>query len=145
MYTATVLVQVVSFVPASSGGTIKALMGPPTDTSPGAPTGVFSGTGKKIVVTVPAGYTGSVQLTLQLPDPNYCLLGVAGASANGGVGRTEFPSVVIFRDSYGSQLTVVDECLPEFDNATFSYDILIQQVTTGQFGYIDPDEENVPS
>jgi len=52
------------------------------------------------VVTAPNGYLGSVQLTYQLPDPKYVLLGLAFKGPNGGVGRLEFRGVAINRDVY---------------------------------------------
>lgn len=147
MYTATVFLSVEKFVPMigifGESPLIVALISPPRDTSAlPAPVPVFSGDGQTIVVTVPKGYLGSVQLTYQLPDPKYVMLGSAFKGPNGGVGRIEFRDVVIERDVYGSQLMVTDACMNVCNNIEFTYVILVQEVATGNIGLIDPGIEN---
>ncbi len=146
MYTATVLLSIEKFVPMSTGEfavstSIVATINPPTDTSPPPKTTVpvFSGDGQSITITVPNGYKGSVQLTYQLPDPRYVMLGLAFKGPDGGVGRLEFRDVVVYRDPYGSELTVTDSCMQEFSGVTFAYVILVQEVATAAIGLIDPD------
>jgi hypothetical protein len=148
MYTATVLLAVNRFVPmqgvTGESSSIAATVFPPKDTSPPSPQSaeVFSGNGESIVVTTPKGYAGSVQLTYQLPDPRYVLLGIAFKNPNGGVGRVEFRSVGISRDIYGSQMTVIDSCVNPLDGVDYTYVILVQEVVSGNIGLIDPDWEN---
>jgi hypothetical protein len=147
MYTANVLLGIQKFVSMTGifgqSPTIVATIAPPRDTSalpPAKP--VFSGNGETIVVTVPSGYLGSVQLTYQLPDPKYVLLGLAFKGPNGGVGRLEFRSVAINRDVYGSQLTVTDACVNQCVGIEYTYVILVQEVASGNIGLIDPGIEN---
>jgi hypothetical protein len=151
MYTATVLLVIREFVPMTGvygqSPSCLALISPPKDTSAEPePTGeVFSGDGESITITVPKGYAGSVQLTYQLPNPRYVLLGLAFKGAKGGVGQLEFRSVSIQRDTFGSQLTVTDSCLNKFNDVNYDYVILVQEVATANIGLIDPDvqtEEN---
>ena len=147
MYTSTVLLAVEEFVPMTGVfGQSPALMAnisPPRDTSAlPAPQPVFTGDGETIIVTVPNKYAGTVEITYQLPDPRYVLLGLAFKGANGGVGRVEFRSVSIKRDVYGSQMTVADACLDRYNGVEFTYVILVQEVATGNIGLIDPGIEN---
>lgn len=146
MYTATVLIEIETFVPMSAGlfaegDTIKAHINPPKDTSPPPypATPVFSGDGQSITITLPDKYKGSVQLTYQLPNPKYVLLGAAFKNPNGGVGREEFRDVGVERDIYGSQMVVTDECIEECNGVTFAYVILVQEVESAAIGIIDPD------
>lgn len=150
MYTATVAIAVNQFVPMNGvigqSPSIDATISPPRDTSPDAPTGVFSGDGETIVVSLPKGYEGSVQLTFQLPNPSYVLLGVAffptPTPKGMSVGQREFRTVVINRDPSGSQMTVTDSCLKALGGINFEYVILVQDVASGGVGLIDPDIEN---
>ncbi len=147
MYTANVLLTIETFVPMTGvigqSPSIVAIIAPPKDTSAlPAPAPVFNGDGQSIVITVPKGYLGSVQLTYQLPDAKYVLLGVAFRGPNGGVGRVEFRGVGIERDLYSSQLTVTDSCVNLCNGIDFTYVILVQEVATGSIGLIDPDIEN---
>lgn len=147
MYTATVVITITEFVPMSgvcgNSPSISANIAPPTDTSPPPypDTPVFSGDGESIQVNIPEGYQGSVQITYQLPDPGFVLLGLAFYSPRGGAGRSEFRTVAINRDSSGSQLTVTDACNPAANQVDFDYVILVQEVGTGNIGLIDPDIE----
>ena len=147
MYTATVLLTIEKFIPMSGiygqGQSIVATISPPTDTSPPPypDDEVFSGDGESIQVTIPANYPGSVQLTFQLPDPRYVLLGVSFRGPNGGAGRMEFRTVTINRDPFCSQMTVTDACANKFDQVDFDYVILVQEVATANIGLIDPDIE----
>lgn len=147
MYTATVLLEIREFIPMTGdfgkSPSIIAYISPPKDTSPPPQplTPVFSGDGESITITVPKGYPGSVQLTYQLPSPKYLLLGLAFKAENGSVGELEFRTVTINRDSFGSQLTVTDSCLNTFNDVTYAYVILVQEVATGNIGLIDPDVE----
>lgn len=147
MYSATVLLTINNFVPMTGiygqSPSIDATIAPPKDVSPPpypSPP-VFSGDGQSIKITVPKGYTGSVQLIYQLPDPRYMLLGVAFKAPNGDVGEMEFRDVSINRDAYGSQMTVTDSCVSECDHVTYSYVILVQEVATANIGLIDPEIE----
>ena len=145
MYTATVQVSITTFNPIGSGN-IVATLSPPTDTSPGAPTGVFSGTGEQLMIVTPDGYTGGVQVTFQLPDPSYVFVGITARpnQASTGAARLEFCTITINRAPDGSQLTVTDACLPQFFGVDFEYLLVVQQLSTNQIGTIDPDEENEP-
>lgn len=145
MYTATVQVVINTFNPIGSGN-IVATLSAPIDTSPGAPTGVFSGTGEQLMVVTPQGYTGGVQVTFQLPDPNYVLVGISARpnQASSGAARQEFCTITVNRSPAGSQVTVTDACLPEYYGVDFEYLLVVQQLSTNQLGTIDPDEENEP-
>jgi len=148
MYTATTQITIQSFVStngATSGGPcIQATISPPVNTSPQPPgqsKPVFTGDGESIVVTVPKDYTGSTQLTYQLFDSNYVLLGIAFQNPQGGAGRTEFNRLDIDRDTTSSQIIVTDACDPDFAGIDYSYVVLVQQVSTGLIGIIDPSIE----
>lgn len=149
MYTATTVLTINKFVPmvgvVGQSPTIDATIAPPTNTSvppPNQDTPVFTGDGESITVTVPANYTGSVELTYQLPDPRYVLLGLAFKNARGGAGRLEFRTILINRDPTGSQLTVTDACIPALNGIDFHYVILVEEVATGNIGLIDPGIDN---
>lgn len=157
MYTATVLINIQpnGFTPmfgvVSESKTIDAVLGAPQDTSPPSPQpAIFSGgSGESIQITVPTGYQGSVQLTYQLPDNRYTLVGIAFTQATPAPSqqltesssRLEFPQVIIQRDLTGSQMIVTDECLDQYNNIVFDYVILVQEVESGNIGLIDPDVE----
>lgn len=152
MYTATVQITINQFAPISyaRGTTIDATLSAPKNTSATGSGGskVFSGNGQSITVKVPKGYTGAVQITFQLPDPNNVLVGIAvgptttptGAS----YGRREFRTVTINRDASGSQMTITDACVPSLSQVDYTYVILVQNVSgpnAGKIGIIDPDIE----
>lgn len=104
------------------------------------PPEAFSFDGTTLIIKLPAGTP--VELNYQLPDPDYALLGVAFNPVDGGVGRKEFPSIAIERDLVGSEMTVLDASLAEDENVDYFYVILVQQVSTGDIGVIDPDIES---
>ncbi|MCX6953211.1 MAG: hypothetical protein NTV51_13750 [Verrucomicrobia bacterium] len=145
MYTATVLLQIKKFTHMSGvygkGRYIKAVINPPTDTSPPPypKVPVFSGDGQSITISIPSTYWGGVSLTFQLPDPAYVLLGVAFKSDGGSVAQAEFPALSTSRDANGSQLTMLDACDDDGEEVFLDYLILVQQVSTGNIGAIDPD------
>jgi hypothetical protein len=150
MYSATVLLTINSLVPMNGvwgqSPSIQATIGVPKDISPGPePFPIFStrtaGSGQSIIITIPTGYTGRVQLVYQLPDPAYVLLGVAFQGPQGDAGQMEFRDIELVRDSYGSQLTVTDSCDPDFDGEDYAYVILVQEISSGNIGLIDPDVE----
>ena len=60
------------------------------------------------------------------------------------VGRREFRTITVNRGAAESQIVVTDACIPEFGGITFDYLILVQQVSDGQIGAIDPDWDNEP-
>lgn len=147
MFTATVLLKIKKFHPMSGvygkGKYISAVINPPQDTSPPPPLvpPVFSGDGQSITISIPATYWGGVALTFQLPDPKYVLLGVAFKSNEGSVSQTEFPALSTSRDANGSQMTMLDSCDTTQDEVFLDYLILVQQVSTGNIGAIDPEIE----
>lgn len=149
MYTATVLLSIQGFVPTSGiygqGPFIDATVNPPTDTSPPPkpPYEVFTGDGQSITITISSTYVGAVALTFQLPSPDYVIIGLAFKSVGGQVGQAEFPAMTIYRDPSGSQLTLIDSCDAQDDKLDFNYSILIQEVSSGNIGVIDPDIETV--
>ena len=150
MYTATVQITINQFAPISGQGpNIAATLAPPNNTSPTPPPPgppVFSVNGDLITICVAQSYVGAVQLTFQLPDPNYVLLGIAvdptGTPSGTSVGRQQFRTITVNRDPTGSQLTVTDACLGDFNTIDFEYVILVQQVATGAIGIIDPGIDN---
>lgn len=145
MYTATVQLTIQQFVPMngilSESPSIDALISPPVDTSPQPQTDVFSGDGESIIITVPPAYTGKVGLTYQLPDSRYVLLGLSFRSSQGGAARLQFPGIEIERDPTGGQITVICSCDPAGCNVDYPYVILVQEVSSGNIGLIDPDIE----
>jgi hypothetical protein len=148
MYSATVLVRIKKFVVLTSGvfgqsDAITAKIGTPKDTSPPPhpKPPVFSRKKDTIYIKIPKGYTGSVQLTYQLPDPRYVMLGSAYKGTDGSVGRVEFRNVALERDLTGSELTVTDVASPRFNRVRFDYLILVQEVSSGNIGVIDPGVE----
>lgn len=141
LYAATVNLAVMVFNPIGSPFPIQAQIDPPVPIPP-TPNNIFSGDGDTIVVTLPNGVSGSVQLNYTLSDPKYVLLGIAFAPALGGVGRTEFPSIQIARTIKGSSMSVTDTCQTDFNEINFNYIILVQEVATGSIGVIDPEIES---
>ncbi|MBI2510426.1 MAG: hypothetical protein HYV96_00475 [Opitutae bacterium] len=145
MYTATVQLTINQFVPMNGtiaeSPSIDATIAAPINTSPQPQTPVFSGDGEQIVITVPAGYDGSVCLTYQLPSSDYVLIGFSFVNPNGGAGRLQFPGVEVERDPTGGQATVICSCDPDYYNIDYSYVILVQEVATGNIGLIDPEIE----
>jgi hypothetical protein len=150
MYTATVQVTINSFAPISkSGPSIDATLSLPTNTSAPGSGGskVFpkaQQTPQKITVCPPPTYVGAVQLTFQLADPAYVLVGIAviPEESQGSAGRQQFRTVSINRDPSGSQMVVTDACLPLYNNVNFTYVMLVQQISSGLIGKIDPDIDN---
>ena len=149
MYTATTQITIAEFVPMTgvitTSPSIRATLSPPINTSPqpeNQDVPVFTGDGESITVTVPKGYTGSTQLTYQLFDSRYVLLGLAFLNPSGGAGRIQFNCVDIDRDTTSTQITVTDACNPALAGIEYKYVILVQEVGTGQIGLIDPDIEN---
>lgn len=147
MYTATVSISINSFQPINAGY-VQATFSPPNNTSAPGSGGskVFSGANGKVIVSLPKGYTGAVQIAFQLPDSNYVLSGIAvnPTAVKGGTsyGRQQLRSVVINRDDSGSQMIVTDGCMPQFSGVDYDFLILVQSVsgsTGGQVGAIDPD------
>jgi len=107
----------------------------------GEPTGIFTGDGEYIVVTVPESNPGTVVLNFTLDDSagQYTLLGLAfKPSSDDGVGINEFPSISLSRSEGKSLLAVTDDYLNSDDDITFDYLILIQHTATGNIGAIDP-------
>lgn len=148
MYTATTQITITEFVPITqfpaNGNCTKATISPPVNTSPQPPnqkTPVFTGDGQSITITVPKGYQGATQLTYQLFDPQYVLLGIAFSGPLGGAAREEFNQLDIYRDTTSSQIIVTDTCDPQCTGVEYQYLILIQEATTGAIGMIDPDIE----
>lgn len=99
--------------------------------------------GTNITVEPPAGVP--VQLEFRLLDPNHILLGVAFAtdSTIAPAGQTTFPDIDIQRMvspegvPAGSRMIVIDNpqgTTPQI----FNYVILVQSVTSGEIGIIDP-------
>jgi len=145
MYTATVQITINQFVPMNGvitqSPSIDATLSAPVNTSPQPQTKVFSGDEKQIVITVPAGYDGSVAITYQLPSTDYVLIGFSFVNPEGGAGRLQFPGIEIDRDPTGGQATVICSCNSDYYNIDYSYVILVQEVATGNIGLIDPDIE----
>jgi len=146
MYTATTQITIVKFVPVvefpTNGACTEATISPPVNTSPQPPdqkTPVFTGDGQSITITVPADYHGATQLTYQLFDPRYVLLGIAFKGPVAGCGREEFNQLDIYRDETSSQIIVTDTCDREFSGVEYQYIILIQDSETGAIGIIDPE------
>jgi hypothetical protein len=150
MYTATVQITINKFAPITkSGPSIDASLSLPTNTSAPGSGGskVFpkaKQSPQKIVVCPPPGYVGAVQITFQLANAAYVLVGMAVIPelSHGSAGRLQFRSVSISRDCYGSQMTVTDACLKEFANIPFTYVILVQEISSGAIGLIDPEVDN---
>ena len=142
-YSATINITKIVFTPMSGnvGSTpcteaTLTLMPLPT----GEPTGIFTGDGEYIVVTVPESNPGTVVLNFTLDDSagQYTLLGLAFLASDDGVGINEFPTISLSRSEGKSLLAVTDDYLKTDDDITFDYLILIQHTATGNIGAIDP-------
>jgi hypothetical protein len=136
--TATITLAQIQFQPWSSGNYSTARFALVQEV-PGV-----SLQGETIVVTVPPDQP--VNLTFQVPDPAYVLLGIAFNPGQRGasLGRQEFPLVTIQRTAASNEMTVTDKSMALFYNVDFAYVILVQQVGTGLIGVIDPDIINEP-
>ena len=130
MTTATITITINKFRALGSVFPISATMAMPA--TPGA---TFDG--ESITITAP----GPAQLTFSLPSNQYVLLGVsfvANTPYNGGtdLGRGEFPLVTITRsNTAGSNLTVDDQ---NYNELPYDYVLLVQSVSDGSIGLIDP-------
>ncbi len=148
MYTAAIQLAITQFNPIAPGGPcVSATFNPPVVTSPPGDFSVTAPGPSSLIVSVPSTYVGAVQLTFQLPDPTFILLGIAvnptrKPEGDLSLGRQEFRTVVVNRDPSGSQMTVTDACLANFVNLDFTYVILVQRVSDGAVGMIDPDIDN---
>ena len=140
-YTATILISGIQFVPMS--GNVQstpcteadlALQPPPKSQSPG----IFTMEGEVILVSVPEGFSGQVVLNFTLPDARYTLLGLAFLPSADGVGIDEFPAVSLSRNEGASNLAVTDDYLKADDDILFDFLILVQDVSSGDIGAIDP-------
>jgi len=142
MYSAQIEITINEFTPTNgvigSGSSITATLSDPLNISPDPVPGMFGGTGQNLVVTVPPTYGGEVKLNLLLNDPLYILIGVAFTLSDGRLGRTEFPVIANNRSSGQSLLTITDSCDATESQINFNYGIVVQQVSTGQVGIIDP-------
>lgn len=142
MYSAIIEITINEFTPTNgvigSGSSVSATLSAPVNTSPDPVPGMFQGTGQNLLVSVPQTYDGQVQLNLKLNSPHYILIGVAFTPADGRLGRTEFPVIANNRNSGQSLLTITDSCNAEQNQINFNYGIVVQQVSTGQVGIIDP-------
>lgn len=153
MYTATIPIAPITpnqFLPYTpTGKNMSATFGAPNNTSATPGSSITAPTANSLLVAVPPTYEGSVQITFQLPQSDYVLLGISvnpSKTAKGkvSIGREEFRTITVNRDSSSSQLTVTDACIRKFGGMDFSYLILVQQVSDGQIGAIDPDWETEP-
>lgn len=142
MYSALIEITINEFAPTNgiigSGSSVAATLSAPVNTSPNPVAGTFDGTGQNLTVNVSPRYDGQVQLNLQLNNPHYILIGVAFTPTSGRLGRTEFPVIANNRSSNQSLLTITDSCDPTENHVNFNYGIVVQQVSTGQIGIIDP-------
>jgi hypothetical protein len=142
MYSAQINITITQFTPTDgiigSGNSVAATLSEPVNTSPNPVPGTFTGSGQNLTVNVSPQYDGQVQLNLNLSSPHYILIGVAFTPSSGRLGRTEFPVIANNRSSHQSLLTITDICDPAESNILFNYGIVVQQVSTGQIGIIDP-------
>ncbi|MDP2138774.1 MAG: hypothetical protein Q8J74_13070 [Candidatus Didemnitutus sp.] len=135
---ATLVLSSITFQPWSPGNYCTAQM------ALAAPVSGFSLHGETLTVSTAAGV--ATTLVFQLPDPGYVLLGVAFNPDLAGTpkGRQEFPLVAISRALPMSQLTLTDAGLGLFNGQAFNYVIIIQQISSGAIGLIDPVIINEP-
>jgi hypothetical protein len=149
MYIANVVVTINTFVAANynkgQSPSCLATLSPPQDISPQPVPGTFTQKGNRIIVSVPPGYQGGVQLIYQLADKNYVLLGAMFRGPNGGAGRLEFNTITLQRWPTSSQMTVTDACLVADYKKVYDYTLIIQDVLSGNIGIIDPEEETDPT
>jgi hypothetical protein len=148
MYVAKVVVTITTFVPANYNNgqspSCIATLSPPQDISPQPVAGTFTQQGNRIVVAVPPGYQDGVQLIYQLADQNHVLLGAMFRGPNGSAGRLEFNTITLQRSPTSSQMTVTDACLVVDYKKVYDYTLIIQEVSSGNIGIIDPEEETDP-
>lgn len=139
-YSALINITITDFQPAHGGigNSITAQLSPPQDISESPQPNMFQGDGQNLTVVVPDGFTGQVQLNLNLDDPKFILIGVAFTPSSGRLGRTEFPVIANNRCSHKSLLTITDICDPNESPINFNYGIVVQDVATGAIGIIDP-------
>lgn len=142
MYSAKIEITINQFTPTNgiigSGNSVAATLSAPVNISSDPVPGTFTGDGQNLTVNVPPNYDGQVQLNLQLNSPHYILIGVAFTPTSGRLGRTQFPVIANNRSSAQSLLTITDSCDPAESQFNFNYGIIVQQVSTGQIGIIDP-------
>lgn len=140
-YTATITITGIAFTPLSgpiasppyTGAELTLLPSPPDQ-----PPGIFTGDGESIVVAAPADFTGSIVIQFTLDDPNHTLLGLVFLPSDNHTGVSEFPSISLSRSQGKSVLSVTDDYLKADDDITFDYRILVQRLSTGDIGAIDP-------
>ncbi len=99
--------------------------------------------GKNLKISFPQSQPAPVVLTFALNDPDHVLLGIVFAANQPGkvsAGRSQFPTINISRNSNGqSSMVVTDNCLQQDVNVRFNYLILVQSLSKGEVGIIDPD------
>lgn len=99
--------------------------------------------GKNVKITFPPGPPQPVVLTFALNDPDHVLLGIVFAANQAGkisAGRSQFPTIDITRNSNGqSTMVVTDNCLQQDVGVRFNYLVLVQSLSKGEIGIIDPD------
>lgn len=120
------------------GPCTRAFISKPVDTSPEPIDGMFTGNGETIMVNLPDGFVGQVQINYQLLDPNFDLIGVAFMPARNDIERREFRTIAVNFSPTGSLVTVNDSCKKAANSIAFTYGILVQETASGLIGVIDP-------
>lgn len=109
-----------------------------------------------IRITEPPGENFPMTLVFELVAEEYLLIGIAFSRKDAGPredgqGQEEFPSITVesrMTNIFGQPkrpyraLTVVDKRRPENIGKRFEYALLVQRISTGEMGVIDPDIEN---
>jgi hypothetical protein len=99
-----------------------------------------------LVITAPEE-TPKVFIYFKLQDPAHVIVGLAFEPNQSGelAGRREFPGISITRNQTLTTLGVEDEYMSVTgEGSSFPFVIVIQQVSTGDIGIIDPLIRNEP-
>jgi hypothetical protein len=139
MHTGVFHIKINQFRPLGGVMPINATISMPLGHDP-----VFKVRGNNIFITLPEGDTSDVELVFRLFSNDYLLIGITFTDPEGGVGKDEFPMVVLEpdiedpNDDAYRKMTVRDAHEARDKNIFYSYVILVQDTKTGEVGIIDP-------
>ncbi len=146
MYSASVSVNVTTFVQTngviSPDSSITATLSNLVPAA-GTPPGVFTLSGNNITAQLPEGSSEQVVLTYNLVSDDYTLLGVAflASGSSGHTGINQYPNYTVTREVGSSSLVLTDAALSADSGISFTYGIIIQQLSTSLVGIFDPRDE----
>lgn len=154
LLTGAIAVTIDQFYPLGSlNGNIQFTMTPTINVpppEPGMPWLKMSFQTPNIITVTPMNFSGNVQLTYTLVDPDHLLIGVgfnAIDTALTGAGVSTFPTISFDRAMVGSSWQtdmIVLDTLAAGVATTYSYFIIVQEVSSQTLGIIDPVIVNEP-